>query len=144
MFRSGSSLPARRRAAQLGAVAAATGLLTLLWAPAAQAAPALTIPLDPPVVMVAPYPVENFGPLSIASLDSGTYAPVEVRWGGAVVVQLPPVLDGSAMEVTLGLAPTDEDDPTTEYAPGDLTVTAGTPGQYTITMPPDSGTDGPI
>src|SRR3712207_1432643 len=138
-----STLFARRPCARVGGGAAVACLLTVLWAPAAQAAPALTIPLDPPIVMVAPYPVENFGPLTLAGLDSETYTPVEVQWGGTVVLELPPtIIDGGAMEVTLGLAPSDMDPPATEFStensPPDLTVTPGPPGsgQVSITMPP--------
>jgi hypothetical protein len=135
-------------ALRLAGVAAVTGLLTVLGAPAAQAAPALTIPLDPPMVLVAPYPVENFGPLTLAGLQSDTYAPVPVQWGGTVVLELPPSLDGGAIEVTLGLAPTDADPPTVEYStensPPDVTVTPGPPGEFSITLPPLVPPHGPV
>jgi hypothetical protein len=136
-----------RPVARLGALATVVGVLTLLGGPAANAAPSVTIPLVPDDVMVVPYPVENFGPLTLASLDSDTYAPVDVQWSGTVVLQLPSTIDGSAMSVTLGLAPTDEDPPTLEYStdnlPPDLTVTPLGGGQYSVALPADDTINGP-
>jgi hypothetical protein len=143
-----STVIRHRPAARIGLVALVVALLTLLWAPAAGAAPALTIALDPPEVLVLPYPVENFGPLTLEDEDV-PFTPVPVQWGGSVVLELPAALDGSAMEVYLGLAPTVDDPPSREYststpAPDDLPVTPLGGGRFSVALPADDGVHGPF
>jgi hypothetical protein len=127
----------------------------------ASAAAAVVISLDPTDVEVMLYPVENMGPLTAHdSMGSGdgsggliggpdTPAPVTTEWGGAVVVQLPAGLDGSAMRVSLDLMATMNSSPTRTYsttttAPNHLVVTDLGSGSYRVDLPADDSVDGPL
>jgi hypothetical protein len=125
-------------------------LSVLVGASTAAAAPELTIPLDPPELLVYLAPVENEGALDPADPDSFVpWDEVAVEWGGSAVLQLPAEVDAGAMDVVLDLAPSLEDDSTRTYsstsaAPNDLTVTPLGGGQYRVTLPADDLTNGPF
>jgi hypothetical protein len=117
----------------------------------AAAAPAVTIPITPPEVLVLLYPVENTGPMTTDMMDDGPQAdtPVDVEWGGSLVVTIPAPLDAGAMEASLDLAPTEDGTPTRTYsstsvAPDDLVITDLGGGQYGIALPADDLTNGPF
>jgi hypothetical protein len=141
--------PARRLAGRAGVVGLAVLTATVLGAGSAGAADTVTIPLDPADVSYHLDGVENHGgPGYVGGELEATYTPLPVAWGGEVVIQLPDGLDGDAMEVGLELAADDEIGPTrtlSSYSTTDpLTVTPGGPGEYTITLPADDMTSGPI
>lgn len=97
------------------AVVALAALSALaLGASPAGAAAALTIALDPHQVGVFLVPAENQAdPEDVeADRDGDWYTPVEVEWGGAVVVQLPAGTDGSAASWTLDTGSDMDDEPT--------------------------------
>ncbi len=125
-------------------------LASLVGAPSAAAAPELTIPLDPPELMVYLAPVENEGAFDPADPDSAVeWDEVAVEWGGSAVVQVPAEVDASAMEVVLDLAPSLDADPTRTYsstsaAPDDLAVTPLGGGQYSVALPADDLANGPF
>ena len=81
----------------------------------AGAAPGLTIPLDPTRVDVLLFPVENYADVPVpedGAAEGEWYTPVEVEWGGAVVVQLPTVLDAADASVRLDTGTTVDAEPT--------------------------------
>ena len=139
------------RLARAALVAGAVLACSALGLSAAAAAAAVTIPITPPEVETLLYPVENTGPMTTDMADEGpmTYTPVDVEWGGGLVVSIPAPLDGSAMEVTLDLAATKDGTPTKTYsttsvAPDDLVVTDLGAGRYGITLPVDDTVNGPF
>jgi hypothetical protein len=132
-------------------VAAGALASSALGLSSATAAPAVSIPITPPEVMVLLYPVENTGPMTTDMVDSGppAYTPVDVEWGGGLVVSIPTPLDAGAMEVSLDLAATEDGPPTKTYsttsvAPDDLVVTDLGGGQYGIALPADDTVNGPF
>jgi hypothetical protein len=147
------------RATVVGLAVVASSALGIASASAAASA---TISLDPTDVHVMLYPVENMGPLTARdSMGSGsggaggafggtdTPAPVTTEWGGAVVVQLPAGLDGSAMRVSLDLMATMDSAPTRTYsttttAPNHLVLTDLGSGSYRVDLPADDSVDGPL
>ncbi len=123
------NVPRRAGLVRAGVVAAVVLASSALGLPSAAAAPSVVIPLSPPEVGLLVYPVENTGPMTPdMSEESELYTPVPVEWTGSLVVQLPPLMDGAGMDVSLGLMAT-EDGPvtrtysTTLLAPNALTVT---------------------
>jgi hypothetical protein len=144
---------ARRRTAVRGAVLGIAVLTGTAWgASPAGAAPGVTIPLSPSDVAVVLVPVENTGPLDMAAgpaEDPADVSPVVVGWGGSLDLQLPAGLGGSAMSVSLGLAPDLETEPTrtltTDPGAADpLTVSDAGGGRYSVALPPDDTVDGPV
>jgi len=133
-----------------GVVAVAVLASSALGLPSAVAAPAVVIPLTPPEVLVVPYAVENTGPMTPDMADyPETITPVAVEWTGSLVVQLPPLLDGAGMEVSLELMATEEGAVTREYgttllAPDTLTVTDIGSGAYSVALPADDTVNGPF
>ena len=162
-IRTGLRRRARGRLARAGVVALALLASSTLGLASASAASTPTISLAPSDVQVVLYPVENMGPLTVdnaiggqMSSGSGVTAtgmdpatPVLTEWGGAVVVQLPASLDGSAMTVSLDLMATEDGSPTRTYsttsaAPDQLVITDLGSGSYRIDLPADDAVDGPF
>jgi hypothetical protein len=120
------------------------------WLPAAAAAPTASISLKPPEAVIFLGAVENEGHIDPADPDTvPPYTNVMVEWGGTAELQLPPMVDGSSMVVSLMLAPTEDDDPTREYstenvAPDDLVVTDLGSQRYSVQLPADDTINGPI
>ena len=100
--------PVRRRLVR-GAVLGVAVLSATAWGTTpAGAAAGLTIPLSPSDLAVVLLPVENTGaldPVAEPPEELPEETPVVVGWGGSVELQLPAGLDGSAMSVSLDLAP---------------------------------------
>ena len=135
------------RAALLTAVVATS---CLIGATAARASDGLIIPLDPPEVEVFLLPAENFTDLPIpddpAQLD---VAPVDVAWGGSLLVRLPAGIDASSATVSLALGSADDESPTRTLSsdPGDpdpLAVAQPDDRTLAVTLPADDGVDGPL
>ena len=144
-FRRGLSgrLPARAAALLIAVLAT-----LLVWAPAAAAAPAVTVSLDPPEVDVTLWPQENLGALTIDGEGLPAVTPVEVLDGGRVLVQLPPGLVANPLAVTLELAADQEGSPAKTYssasdADNPLSVTSLGRGRYEVALPGDGTTSGP-
>ncbi|WP_448612170.1 hypothetical protein [Geodermatophilus sp. URMC 60] len=140
-------------------VAAAAGALLLTGAPAAIAAPiaapVLTVPLDPPDVMVLLLPTENLEGLEEAPAEDWVPSAVTVQWEGSVTVELPEPLDaGTAPLVTLEIGHEEDPAPLVTYssdpattdpaAPDPLAVTPLGDGAYDIAMPADDGAGGEV
>jgi hypothetical protein len=111
----------------------------------------VTLSLDPTDVGIVLYPVENTGPLTVDTSPDDEVAPtpVDTEWGGGVVVQLPPSLDGAGMDVSLDLMPTADDVATRTYtthslAPNQLVVTPLGSGKYSVALPADDTINGPF
>ena len=145
------SRPGGGRAARAALVAVAVLAWSGLGLSSAAAAPAVTIPITPPEVAVLLYPVENTGPMTTDMVDQGPAesTPVDVEWGGSLVVTIPDPLDAGAMDVSLDLAATEDGTPTRTYsttspAPDALVVTDLGGGQYGIALPADDLTNGPF
>ncbi|MGY1595081.1 hypothetical protein ACI79D_24160, partial [Geodermatophilus sp. SYSU D00708] len=143
-------LPIRRvRPARVALVGAAAGALLLAGAPAAVAAPALVVPLDPPDVTVLLVPTENLGDLE-APAEEWTPSAVTVQWGGSVVVELPEPLDAGATPlVTLEVGHEDDPEPLRTYssdpaATDPLAVTSLGGGGYEVALPTDDGVSGDV
>ncbi|WP_448613632.1 hypothetical protein [Modestobacter sp. URMC 112] len=117
----------------------------------AVAAPGLTVPLDPTQVDVLLFPVENYADVPVpedGAADSEWYTPVEVEWGGAVVVQVPSVLDAADASVTLLTGASMDDEPTRTLStdadgPEHLDVTDLGDGALRVGLP-DDPTGGPV
>jgi hypothetical protein len=144
------NVPRRAGLVRAGVVAAVVLASSALGLPSAAAAPSVVIPLSPPEVGVLVYPVENTGPMTPdMSEESELYTPVPVEWTGSLVVQLPPLMDGAGMDVSLDLMAT-EDGPvtrtysTTLLAPNALTVTDLGSGAYSVALPADDTLNGPF
>lgn len=151
---------ARGRLARAGVVAVALLASSTLGLASAAAAATPTISLAPSEVQVMLYPVENLGPLTVDNMISSsgggsatssmdTPTPVATEWGGAVVVQLPASLDGSAMTVSLDLMATMSGSPTRTYStttpgPDQLVLTDLGSGSYRIDLPADDSLNGPL
>jgi hypothetical protein len=149
----------RRTLARTTLVGVAVLTSSALGLSSASAAAPVTISLAPTDVHVMLYPVENMGPLNVHdTIDAsgggvtGQTAPVtplSTEWGGSVVVQLPPGLDGSAMHVSLNLMPSlSSSSPTRTYSttsapPNDLVVTDLGSGSYQVHLPADDSVNGP-
>ena len=138
------SLTRPRGFARTAAVAVAALSLIGLWAPAATAAPAVTIPLDPPATEVSLRPRENVGMLPIQSpppQGAPTVSVVDHWWGGQADISLPRVIDTSRMVVRLELSPTLGGSVTRTYAsdaalPADqLVVTDAGRTRFVVDMP---------
>jgi hypothetical protein len=134
-----------------GVVAVAVLASSALGLPSAVAAPATVIPLTPPEVWVMAYAVENTGPLAadMAQEEPVVTAQVPVEWTGSIVVQLPPLLDGAAMDVSLDLMATEDGAVTRTYgttltAPNALVVTDLGGGKYGVALPADDTLNGPF
>jgi hypothetical protein len=134
-----------------GVVAVAVLASSALGLPSAIAAPSVVIPLTPPEVGVLLYPVENTGPMTadMAEEEAEVMTQVPVEWTGSVVVQLPPLLDGAAMEVSLDLMATEDGTVTRTYsttllAPNALVVTDLGGGAYSVALPADDAVNGPF
>ncbi len=140
-------------------VAAAAGALLLTGAPAAIAAPiaapVLTVPLDPPDVMVLLLPTENLEGLEETPAEDWVPSAVTVQWEGSVTVELPEPLDaGTAPLVTLEIGHEEDPAPLVTYssdpattdpaAPDPLAVTPLGDGAYDIAMPADDGASGDV
>lgn len=123
-----------------------------VWLPAAGAAPATTITLDPPEVEVHLRPDESVGEVPATSplQDAARANPFfGMAWGATVNFSLPTQFDGSTMEVSLDLMPTLGGTPTrtlatTSASPDDLVVTDNGGGDYSFATPTDDGTNGPF
>ena len=144
---------ARRRTAVRAAVLGVAVLTGTAWgASPAGAAAGVTIPLSPSDVAVVLVPVENTGPVDLVAGpadDPADVTPVVVGWGGSLDVQLPAGLDGSAMSVSLGLAPDLETEPTrtmtTDPGAADpLGVSDAGDGRYRVALPADDTVNGPV
>jgi hypothetical protein len=133
-----------------GVVAVAVLASSALGLPSAVAAPAVVIPLTPPEVGVLVYPVENTGPMTAdMAEDPELNTPVPVEWTGSIVVQLPPLMDGTGMDVSLDLMATEDGTVTRTYAttllaPNALAVSDLGGGAYSVTLPADDTVSGPF
>ncbi len=134
------------------AVLAATGV----WLPAASAAPAVTISLDPGYVELSLRP-SNGGALLTSSLSADPYAtPVAVGFGGTVTFTVPAELASSDATLDVSISVDDPadvpdgsnaaiysrviDDPLVEQP---LVVADLGGGTFRVTMPADDGVHGP-
>ncbi|SOE02296.1 hypothetical protein [Blastococcus haudaquaticus] len=153
--------PARRAlAVRAGGVLLASLIPLAAWVPAAQAAPAATIVLDPgddsgPGIGVRP--IENLGPLDVTAFGSEPVTPVDAGWSGSVTVELPAVIDGAVTQAQLFLYPTldaataplEDDTPTRVYdsestVPADqLTFTDLGSNRFQVDIPADDTVNGP-
>ncbi len=139
----------RRGLHRVSAVVIAVLAAVALVAPSAGAAAAVTIPLDPPEVELS-LRAQTVGHLPVASPPASggeTISPHHHQWGGTSRLLLPHLFDGSAMTVSLELAPSPTGVPTRTYSstsavPADqLAVTNLGPGPFTgvtqweVTMP---------
>jgi hypothetical protein len=149
----GSTMRSRVRSSRLlraGVVGLAVLASSALALPAARAAPTEVIALDSEATTVGLWPQESYGgPMPISAYPTDIPAtPVDIAWGGAVTVTLPPQLtDGGAMEVSLELGPdVVQANATKTYstATADLTVTALGGNQFQVDMPADDGVNGPM
>ena len=143
----------RGRLLRTGMVATALVAVSALGLPSALAAPVLTIPLDPPEVLVALYPPENLGPLSLDDLDDQVFpqlTAVDVEYGGTLSVQLPGGLLGAAdTVVTLDLMPSEDAEPTKSYstdpaAAAPLAAVDDGAGRFDIVLPAEDVGHGPF
>lgn len=145
------------RSLRLLAVLPVTATLALLaWsgpaAPGARAAGTVTIPLDPGVVELSFAAQQNVGTLPVAiPVRHGTFHAAPARYGGTVIVTVPPQkADSGQLDATLALE--NGDDPqsrtysTDPRAPADdrLAVTALGGGRYRVQLPADDGVNGPV
>jgi hypothetical protein len=146
--------PVRRSlAVRTGVVALAVAASTGLGMPAAGAAPATTIALDPSYLEFSVHPPENLGALPVASpLPASSFTPIEVGFGGSVTFIFPALMDryGSSLAASLDMsdgtnAPTRTYNNQTAGGPDSLTVAATglVDGQVRIHMPADDGVNGP-
>lgn len=62
---------------------------------AANAAPAVSMPLDPAELFLAAVPVENLGVPDLTQEPAGDFAPVPAEQGGSVSLDLPAHVDGT-------------------------------------------------
>jgi hypothetical protein len=144
------TVPRRAGLVRAGVVTAVVLGSSALGLPSAVAAPSVVIPLSPPEVGVLVYPVENTGPLTVDMAEEPElYTPVPVEWTGSIVVQLPPLLDGAGMDVSLDLMATEDGTGTRTYstsslAPNALTVTDLGSGAYSVALPADDTLNGPF
>jgi hypothetical protein len=139
-----------------GAVSVATLASVALWAPAAGAAPAVTIPLDPGYVELSLRP-SNGGALQPYSSLSDPYAtPVGARFGGTVTFTVPaeltstdPTLDVTVIVDDPADVPDGSNDATYSRVVDDplveqpLVVADLGGGTFEVTMPADGGVHGP-
>jgi hypothetical protein len=138
------------RWSRAGAVALAVLVAAFAWLPAAAAAPSTVISLRPEAASLWLSAVENDGLMDPADPDAVPgFTPVAVEWGGTAELQLPPAVDGSAMVVSLMLAPTEEDEVSRTYstedvAPDDLVVTDLGSQRYSVQLPADDTVNGPV
>jgi hypothetical protein len=134
----------RTRLCRAGATGAAAALLLLAGAPSAAAA-GIAIPLEPTALAISLYPLENF-----AEED---FTPVQVQWGGSVVVQLPDGVEATDLTAELLLGAEEAEEPSRVFStepsaelppPGVLVVTDLGDGELEVTMPVDAGLDDPM
>ncbi len=145
-----SPTPSRRPLQRLGLAGIGSAVLLVGIASPAAAADPVSVALDPPVVGVSAFPIENFGGVldPMADPANATFAPVAVEYGDTLTVQLPAEVVGSGTEVSLGF---DNDmDGTVEKryssaagATDPLLVSGLGTGTLTITLPTDDGVNGP-
>jgi hypothetical protein len=145
-----SPTPSRRPLQRLGLAGIGSAVLLVGIASPAAAADPVSVALDPPVVVVSAFPIENFGGVldPMADPANATFAPVAVEYGDTLTVQLPAEVVGSGTEVSLGF---DNDmDGTVEKryssaagATDPLLVSGLGTGTLTITLPTDDGVNGP-
>lgn len=130
------------------AVLAASGVSL----PAASAAPATTIALNPASVELILHSTKNLGLLPVASpVPDDPFMTVPVGYGGSVTFTIPPQLSSPTPipYVQLGLAPAAGSSVTRLYTstatvPADrLTVTDLGSGKFQVDIPADDGTNGP-
>ena len=138
---------AQRFGVVLGAAAVLAGSTS-----GAVAATGVVIPLEPGVVDLSTFPVENFGPMDpMADPNAApTFTLVDVQYGGSLTVNLPVELDSAAVEVTIGFDDNADGIPddvtytnTPTSAPGDpgyIAVTGRGSGTLQITLPDDDST----
>lgn len=140
-----------RAVARLGVALLAPLVAVVAWAPAAAAAPAVTVVLDSSDGLgVDVRPIDNLGPLDVTSVDTGPVTPVDAGWSGSATVQLPTVIDGVPTQAQLYLYPTmDSETPTRIYdsestVPADqLTVTGLGSNRFEVDLPADDSVNGP-
>jgi hypothetical protein len=137
----------RRPLQRLGLVGVGSAILLVGIAPAANAAPAATVSLDPttPVELLV-YSVDNNGGALSVSGGMGTAptpTPVTARFGGDVTFTLPAQLSFAGtpeVELTLESTPTPGTPKTyssTATLPADQLTVTNTGSTYTITLPAD-------
>ncbi|MCA0144039.1 hypothetical protein [Blastococcus sp. LR1] len=133
-----SSHTRRARLCRTGATGAAAALLLLAGAPSAAAA-GIAIPLEPSALAISLYPMENFG--------EEDFTPVQVQWGGSVVVQLPDGVDATDLTAELLLGEEEAEEPSRIFStepstemppPGVLVVTDLGDGELEVEMPVDA------
>jgi hypothetical protein len=135
------------------AAVSVTALAVLgLWAPAAQAATATTVPLDPSSYWLQVYP--TYGDPAPADSQPGVSLPTAfamVSYGGTLTFGLPaPVEAGPLFRVDIELAPSDTAVATRTYSstssvPADVLVVNDLGGQrYEVELPADDGVNGDI
>ncbi len=147
-----SPTPSRRPLQRLGLAGIGSAVLLVGIASPALAADPVSVALDPPVVGVSAFPIENYGGVMDPMADpaNGTYDPVAVEYGDTLTVELPAELVGSGTEVAL-VFDNDLDGGTPEKtyssaagAPDPLLVSGLGTDTLTITLPTDDGVTGPF
>jgi hypothetical protein len=137
----------RRPLQRLGLAGIGSAVLLVGIAPAANAAPAATVPLDPatPVELLV-YSVDNEGgPLTVSGGMSGSATPTSIaaRFGGNVTFTVPSQLAFAGtpeVELTLDSTPTPGTPKTyssTATLPADQLAVTNTGSTYTVTLPAD-------
>jgi hypothetical protein len=122
-----------------------------IWAPAAQAAPTATIPLDPAQVELGLHPHENLGRTTLENPppSGGTVTRMHHQWSASSRLVLPTEISGSAMVVSLELSLAEGAPPTRTYSsassvPADLLVVNDLGGGvYEVVMPAYDPSNGP-
>lgn len=142
----------RRGLVRAGAVGLAVLAATGVGLPAAVAAPATTITLDPASVELILHSTNNLGVLPVTSpVPDDAFMTVPVGYGGSVTFTIPPQLSSPTPipHVQLGLAPAAGSPATRLYTstailPADrLAVTDLGGGTFEVDIPLDDGTNGP-
>lgn len=137
------TVPGRQLLARTAGVSLAALTALAVWAPAAQAAPGVTIPMDPAEVELSLRPHENIGRTTLDNPPPADPAVTRMHheWGATSRLVLPTEISAAAMVVSLELSLTDGAAPTRTYAsdsavPADqLTVNDLGGGVYEVVMP---------
>ena len=135
----------------MGVVGLGAAALLAGTASVAGAATGVVIPLEPGEVIVSAFPVE-----SLAAMDpmadpnaEPVLAPVGVRYGGTITVDLPAELDDSAVEARLIFDDNRDGTPEATYSsdptdPNPLVVAGVGTGRITVTLPADDPAAGDV
>ena len=145
------ALSRRPQLQRLGLAGIGSAVLLVGIASPAVAATGVVIPLEPGEVILSAFPVE-----SLAAMDpmadpnaEPVLAPVGVRYGGTITVDLPAELDDSAVEAQLIFDDNGDGAPEATYSsdptdPNPLVVAGVGTGSITITLPVDDPAAGDV